>query len=44
MGSRKRNRQRDAAAQQQTQQKQNALAEYDKAWGLCMKGKGYEVG
>ena len=44
MGSRKRNRQREAAAQQQAQQKQNAMAEYDKAWGLCMKGKGYEVG
>ena len=44
MGSRKRNRQREAQAQQQAQAKQNALAEYDKAWGLCMKGKGYEVG
>ena len=44
MGSRRRNRQREQAAQQQAQQKQNAMAEYDRAWGLCMKGKGYEVG
>ena len=44
MGSRRRNRQRQAEAQQQAQQKQNALTEYDRAWGLCMKGKGYEVG
>lgn len=43
MGSRRRNRQREAQAQQQAQQTQNALAEYDKAWGLCMKGKGYAV-
>ncbi len=44
LGSRRRNRHREAAAQQQAQQQQNAMAEYDRAWGLCMKGKGYEVG
>ena len=44
MKSRRRNREREAGAQQQAQQQQNAMAEYEKAWGVCMKGKGYEVG
>ncbi len=44
MGSRRRNRQRQATAQQEHQAQAADRGQYDKAWGLCMKGKGYEVG
>ena len=36
--------QRHAAEQQAHQRYQQDMQRYDQAWGLCMKGRGYEVG
>ncbi len=44
MGSNRRNRQRQSAAKQEHQAQAADRGQYDRAWGLCMKGKGYEVG
>jgi hypothetical protein len=44
MGSNRRNRQRQSDAKQEHKAQQADRGQYDRAWGLCMKGKGYEVG
>ena len=41
---RRRGREQQAQAQQKQAQSQANMGQYDKAWGLCMKSKGYEVG
>ncbi len=44
INKRRRGREQQAQAQQEQAQRQGDMAQYDTAWGLCMKGKGYEVG
>ncbi len=41
---RRRARGRHSQAQQEQAQSQGNMAQYEKAWGLCLKAKGYEVG
>ncbi len=44
MNKRRRARGRQAQAQQEQAQGQANMAQFEKAWGLCMKAKGYVVG
>ena len=44
MNKRRTARGRQAQAQQQQAQGQANMAQFEKAWGLCMKAKGYVVG